>query len=212
MPSGSSRQEHRIKAGGDAADTAAGAGARELRLEGLDTNGKEITETVATAGASASAATTAAFVRLNRVRVSESGAYGTPAAGAHADDIVIEDTGGTTWATIDSTGFPRAASEIGMYTVPAGKIGFLKNITCSIDSTKLADFAFVVRFGADTLEAPFSPWHEQFQFLGLSGTYTEGDEMPRGPFPAHTDLGFCAKLSTGTSPVAVHFEVVLVDA
>jgi hypothetical protein len=42
----------RIKAGGDANDTAAGTGAREITLIGVDETGAEVTETLATAGAS----------------------------------------------------------------------------------------------------------------------------------------------------------------
>ena len=48
----------RVKAG-DANDTAAGTGAREVTLIGLDETGAEVTEAVATAGAAASATTTA---------------------------------------------------------------------------------------------------------------------------------------------------------
>ena len=57
-PQAGSATTLRVKAGGNANDTAAGSGARQITLVGLDATGNVITETLATAGASASAATT----------------------------------------------------------------------------------------------------------------------------------------------------------
>lgn len=103
----------RIKAGGNAADTAAGAGAREVTLIGLDASGNVVTEAIATNGISASSATTNSFIRLYRAYVSASGTYATAAAGSHTAAIVIENSaGGTDWLTIDATSFPLAQSEV----------------------------------------------------------------------------------------------------
>ena len=111
-PQAASATTLRIKSGGDSNDTAAGSGARQVTLEGLDENFEEVSETVATNGASASSATTATFTRLYRVYVSESGTYATLAAGSHVGDIVIENgSGGTDWATISATDFPQSQSE-----------------------------------------------------------------------------------------------------
>jgi hypothetical protein len=63
----------RIKAGGDAADTAAGAGAQEVTVQGIDSNFAETSEAIATAGAGASAVTTASFWRVHRAWVSAVG-------------------------------------------------------------------------------------------------------------------------------------------
>ena len=56
----------RIAAGGNAADDSAGAGAREIQVEGLDSNWDEATELITTNGASASTATSTSFIRVNR--------------------------------------------------------------------------------------------------------------------------------------------------
>ena len=59
-PQPGGEQRLRIRAGGNAADTATGSGARSVRLSGLDADGAEIVETIATAGAGASALSTGA--------------------------------------------------------------------------------------------------------------------------------------------------------
>jgi len=98
----------RIKAGGNAADTAAGAGARSIRLTGIHANGDEATEIIATAGASASVPTNAQLIRLYEAAVVNSGTYGTQAAGSHVGNITIENAAGTEdWAQIRLNGFPR---------------------------------------------------------------------------------------------------------
>ena len=63
----------RVKAGGNANDTAAGSGCREITIEGLDGSWAEASEAEATAGASASTATTTTFIRVFRAYCSSMG-------------------------------------------------------------------------------------------------------------------------------------------
>ncbi len=76
----------RIKAGGHGDDTANGIAAREITVVGIDTNLVEISETIATAGASASAFTSSSFWRVYRAFVSSVGTYG----GNNTGDIFVE--------------------------------------------------------------------------------------------------------------------------
>lgn len=88
----------RIKAGGSVNDTANGSGAREVTVIGVDGDGLEISEAIATNGASASAATTLEFFRIYRAYVSKSGTYltsGVGTQGTNQADIVVEDSGGS---------------------------------------------------------------------------------------------------------------------
>lgn len=206
----------RIKAGGHADDIANGDGAREVTLVGLDETGAEVTETLATAGASASAATSATFIRLYRAYVSKSGTYASQSAGAHVADITIENVaGGTNWATIDSTNFPKAQSEIAVYTVPAGKKAFLEHITVFSDSSKITDVLLFQRTGALQTAPPYDAMRLVLTFTTTGGNgivSVSSEPAPIGPFAAGTDVGFMAKVNTGTSQVSVDFEVVLVDA
>jgi hypothetical protein len=214
-PQSTSATALRIKAGGNANDTAAGSGARSIVLEGLDENFNAITETVATAGAAASSPTVATFTRLYRIKVGGSGTYSTSAAGSHSGQIVIENAaGGTDWGTIGATSFPKARSEIAAYTVPAGKTGYVKLRNVSVDSGKTIDLIFFSRANADQLAAPYSPMEAQSVVSGVSGGSIEefGEvDIPFGPYVGPTDIGFMAKVSAGTASVSVEFEIFVID-
>jgi hypothetical protein len=214
-PQAASATTLRIKSGGNANDTAAGSGAREITLQGLDENFEVVTETLATAGASASSATSATFTRLYRAYVSGSGTYGSAAAGSHSDDIVIENgAGGTDWATIDATDFPKSQTEIGAYSVAAGATGYVKLRNLSIDSGKTVDVIFFSRTNIDQTSAPYDAMRAQSVVSGVSGGSIEtfgSVDIPFGPYVGPTDIGFLAKVSTGTANVSVEFEIFIVS-
>lgn len=201
----------RVKAG-NANDTAAGTGAREITLIGLDETGAEVTETLATAGASASSATSATFIRLYRLYVSVSGTYATQSAGSHAADIVIENgAGGTDWATIDSTDFPKGQSEIGVFSVPLGKTAYIEAFNIQVDSNKPADVILFQRPDILQAAAPYSGMRILVQSIGLTGSFGITSTAPLGPLPALTDVGFMAKVGVGTGILTVDFEIYLED-
>lgn len=203
----------RIKAGGDANDTAAGSGAQEVTLEGLDETGALVTAAVATAGVSASSATTATLMRFFRGWVSASGTYATLAAGSHAADIVIEDSGGAgDWGTIELNGFPLSQTEIGLYPVPLGFEAQILSATVWSDSTKTTDLVLFQRQNILETAAPYTAMRI------LVDVHLEGGESdikprsPMGSFPALTDLGFMAKVDSGTASVSVDFDILLIAA
>ena len=122
----------RVKAG-NANDTAAGSGARAVMIEGRNALGEIVTETLATAGASAGANSTNSYIRIHRAFVSASGTYATATAstGSQSADIVIENAAGTEdWLTIESSGLTAGQSEIGAYMIPKGFDGFIINPNC----------------------------------------------------------------------------------
>lgn len=201
----------RVKSGGNANDTAAGSGAREVTLYGLDETGAEVEEAIATAGASASSATTTTFLRLFRVIVSASGTYATQSSGSHSADITIENSAGTEdWAVVSSSGFPRGQSEIGVYTIPLGKTGYVKSIHISGDSTKTYDWILFKREGILETSAPYKAMRQMISEVGISGEVDYHPETPLGPLPALTDVGFLAKVPSSTGNIEVDFEILLV--
>ena len=200
----------RVKVG-DVADTAAGAGAREVTLFGLDETGAEVTAVLATAGTSASSATSETFIRLYRAFVSASGTYGTTGAGSHVADIVIENgAGGTNWLTIDSTDFSRGQSEIAAYSVPLGKTAYVTYIHMSVSSKESADIFMCSREGILDAAAPYSAVRLQIQSTAVAGEAVIKPNTPLGPYPASTDILFLAK-GTAAAEVDVDFEIILVD-
>ena len=198
----------RVKAG-NANDTAAGTGAREITVQGLDETGALVTEALATAGGSASANTSATFIRLFRAWVSASGTYATSAAGSHAAAIVIEKAAGSEdWLTIDFTNFPKSQSEIGIYSVPLGSQAFISTIHISVDSSKSVDLLFFQRQGILDAAAPYEAMRMVMRFSGVSGEERFQPYSPLGPYPACTDIGFMAK-GASTPAVDVDFEILL---
>ncbi|MCK5607361.1 hypothetical protein KAR91_36090 [Candidatus Pacearchaeota archaeon] len=205
----------RIKAGGNANDTVAGSGARKVTLQGLDETGALITEEVSLAGASASAATTATFLRLFRFFVSESGAYGTfnPIGVSQAAAITIENAAGTEdWGIVDfETAWGRGQSEVGLYTVPLGKVAFVSTMDTSVDVTKVVDIVAFSRRGILDTVAPYQAIRTFAELSGVSGEESAAPSTPYGPFPALTDIGMVAKVTSGTAEMDVHLEILLID-
>ena len=200
----------RVKAGGNANDTAAGSGAREITLIGLDETGEEVAETLATAGASASAATSTTFIRLYRAYVSKSGTYATQSAGSHSAAITIENgSGGTDWATISATDFPRGQTEIGAYTVPMGCTAWINKCIVSVQSNKTADVLFFQRQGVLQTAAPYDSMRVVIELGGVEGEEIINPDIPFGPFPPGTDIGFMAKAATAAE-CDVDFEIILI--
>ena len=202
----------RIKAGGNAADTAAGTGARSVRLYGINALGDEVIEVIATAGASASAPTTNTFIRLYMVEVYESGTYGTQSAGSHVGNITIEDAAGTQdWAQIQLNGFPSGTSGIGSITVPRNHVGLVSAIQISVDQTKSTDLIILKREGVLQTAAPYKPIVKVQEFLGVSRSILIKFDVPLR-FPELTDIGLLAKVSNGTGAVSVDIEVLMLEA
>lgn len=201
----------RIKAG-DTDDTAAGSGAQEITVIGLDETGAEATEVLATAGTSASSTTSATFIRLFRAFVSKSGTYATISAGSHAADVVIENgAGGTDWATLHFADYPKAQTEIGIYSVATSKTAYLLNASAFTDTTKITELIFFMRGSILQTSAPYDGLRVLLDLTSNLG----GEEpfSPRSPISIHgpADLGFMAKVNTGSAEVDIDFEVLIVD-
>lgn len=210
-PQAASATALRVKSGGDANDTAAGSGAREVTLEGLDETGAYVSEAVATAGASASSATSATFIRLYRAKVTASGTYATATAGSHSDDVVIENSaGGTDWATISATGFPRGTTEIGAYSVASGVTAYVLHASAYTDSNKTTELLFFQRTGILEAAAPYSTMRVLADER-LEGGMSEITLRSPIPIQGPADIGFMAEVNTGTAEVDVDFELLLVN-
>lgn len=202
----------RVKAG-NASDTAAGTGARSVTIEGINASGNLVTDTLTTAGATASAVSSNSYIRLLRFWVASSGTYATTAAGSHVGDIVIENgAGGTDWGTIQASDFPRGQSEIAMYAVPNGKTAYLLSYSLVVDSTKTADFILLHRKSILDAAAPYDAGRTVLDFTGMNRNVARNFPAPVGPFPANTDIGWLAKVSSATSLIEARMELLVTDA
>jgi hypothetical protein len=198
----------RIKAGGNANDTAAGTGAREITIIGLNASGALINETIATAGASASASTQQTFMRLLSAYVSTSGTYASQTAGSHVGSIVIENAaGGTNWATIFDTTFPRSETQIAVYTVPVNRSAIITDMNISSDADKKANVILFQRTGILQTSAPYDGMRVVEEFTQVSGLHNVVFPTPLGPFPELTDIGFMARSTSTTIDMSISFNI-----
>jgi hypothetical protein len=194
----------RIQAGGNANDTAAGSGAREVTIEGLDQNWNEVSETLATNGALASASTTTTFIRVNRVEVSDCGTYG----GSNAGIIRIEDTAATV-GVLAHIPLGLGTTFQSIVAVPAGKTAYITKINTSVGESDSAD----VRLWAlndGSLATPCKIYESvKADFSGFQPekleTYLKFDEKQTIGFDSVRITG------SGSARVSVEFDYVLID-
>lgn len=193
----------RVKAG-DVADTAAGAGAREITVVGIDNNLNEVTEAIATAGTSASSATTALFWRVYRAYVSACGTYGASNTAA----VTIENSGGGT--DLIQIAAEEGQSQYGGYTVPTGKKAYLVSLLLTADAAKAADFKLMTRANFNNTSAPMSPVRLRNYWDGVLGTLRY---HPDGPvkYDALTDIWIESEGGGVNTEVSVDFELLIVD-
>lgn len=190
----------RIRAGGNANDTDAGLGAREVEIYGIDANGFEITDTVLTAGASASIPTTRSFIRILRARVSKSGRYATQSIASHYGDIVIESTTGVLWARIPLNGFGESVSRIGAFTVPVDYEAFLIGVRVNASAGKTVDAVVFKRENILETVAPYSPMEVVTSLFNVTGFEDLGYDAPIY-LPPMTDVGIMAVIDVQTARV-----------
>lgn len=198
----------RIKSGGNANDTAAGSGARAITLVGLNAQGEEISESIATAGASASEPTQQSFIRLFRAFVLLSGTYATQTASSHAGSIVIENAAGTeNWATIQDTDIGRAQTQIAAYSVPIGRSALISSISISSDADKKANLVLFQRQAILQTVAPYESMRLVEEFPQVSGLHQINYDTPIGPFSGLTDIGFLARSTSTSIDMSISFEI-----
>ena len=196
----------------DANDTSAGTGARTVTVQGLGSDWTETSETVTMNGTSAVALSTS-FTRVFRMFVAGSGTYASSAASSHAGTITLRASGGgDTWAAIGLIGgIGVGQTEIGAYTVPAGKRAIVLGRKITVETNKSVNVEFFRREGVDTVSAPYSPMRILEVNRGLTGDLEGTYSVTLGPFTGPCDIGFFAAATTGTASVEVSFSLLLED-
>ena len=200
----------RIKVGGNAADDAAasplGAGAWEVTVQGIDgVTGLEVSEAIATAGASASIATTATFLRVYRAWVSSAGTY----TGNNTAAIVIEDGAGANDMITILAG--EGQSQFCSWTVPAGKTAMLTSVMVQADAAKAADFRLFTRENANDVTVPFSPKRLRYFWDGVLGNSMLKPVTPILSASAFTDIWIEARGGGAGTEVSADMELIVYD-
>ncbi len=194
-----------VAAGGNVNDTAAGSGARTVVFDGLDADFAEISEEITLAGASASAATTQAFLRMFRAYVGTPGTYG----GVNAGDIAIETSGGIVLANMPAE---KAETQLGWYTVPAGYTAYIQRLDWFIPDNALIVCQMKVRESADiTSGSNMRSFRTRFVAnLARPGLPVEMEETPI-IVPEKSDILCTGEASSGNHEVSVQMSIILVQ-
>ena len=195
----------RVKAGGNAADNARGSGARAVMIEGLDQNWTEASEVVTLAGSRASAPTQTRFIRVYRTYVTDVGTY----CGNNIGNINIEST--TSLGTLCRIAAGIGQSQMAIYTIPAGKTGYLKRLHLVTENSANGNFRIWQRKNADDVTAPFSGKRLVFATDNLNRLF-QVEYKHYISFPAKTDIWVSGSARGGNkSKMAASFDLILVD-
>lgn len=191
----------RIKAGGNAADTAAGIGARGLILSQIGADGKFLTQTLATAGAAASAWAPLASLRNWRTQVGPVGEF----HGTNVGAIVLEDE------NLNVVGYIEAGegqSQTSAFTVPVDHVALLHLPAASTDGNKNVNIHW--RCVDEALLNLTSGFTAQRLMRHLPGL--QGESAPDGGpvwVAAGTDIWATAAALAATSGVSVRYGIEL---
>lgn len=195
----------RIKAGGDAADVAGGAGAREIIVQGLDDSFNVAEEAIATNGINVSAATATSFWRVHRAFVSAVGTYGA----ANTAAVTVENSGGGT--DVIQIGTEEGQTQFGGWTVPIDKTAYLLSLHMHVDSKKIANIRMFTREDIGDVVAPMKSKRLGLFFDGVVGNVTYRAQGPEMAIPEKTDIWLEAFGDGATAEVACDFELLVVD-
>jgi len=185
-------------------DSAAGTGARTVEVQGLNSSYEVVTETLTVGGASG----TVEFLRVFRARVITAGTDGVNAGNV---SVTSDDTS-TVLAKIgvDGTGSNaagRGQTFMALYTIPAGKTGYLTQWTVGSGKQNTDAVAFILSRDATVTDAAFN----SKDIITVSATtYSKNYTIPL-QFTEKTDIEVRAYSGTNNSLVSSTFNLILYD-
>jgi|DEB0MinimDraft_10_1074344.scaffolds.fasta_scaffold28171_1 hypothetical protein len=162
-------------------------------IEGLDSDYAPATDTLTISGSTATGTTT--FKRVFR-------AYVTDGSSSNTSQIRMS-RGATEVARIN---IGKSQTLMAVYTIPAGKTGYLMQGTSSIQyGADATGDMFVRYFGQDTFRVGHS-----FEVSGAGGYYNFSFGFPI-PVPQKSDIDVRASMRTNNARLTASFDLLLVD-
>ena len=186
-------------------DTAAGTGARTVRVEGLDAAYALVSETASMNGQTGVTLTNQ-YLRVNRITVLTAGSCGTSAGSIYVGTGTV--TTGVPAVILNRTGSSSNESESAFYTVPDGYSAYITRWTMSsANAGPTADIAtrFVLRV------RPFGGvfGYKAVYNLPGNGIYECEAAFPL-PLPEKTDLEIMSLTSADSAYVSTQLQIVLI--
>lgn len=187
-------------------DIAAGTGAQQITIIGLDSSWNELTATIEMNGTSATSATASTFFRVNRCFVSRVGTY----HGANLGQITVRVSGaGSSWLIVP-TG--QGQTKHCVFTVPLGKTLYLYDVHLHPESSKSVAFNLWSYRNAQDVSAPYASATRTANKYPFTTTPVDYDYR-HAPlvFTETTDIWMTAQTSTGTGSGTAEFTYALKD-
>lgn len=189
----------------ESGDTASsGTGARSIELQGLDVDYNIITETISTGGTGGGAPSSQQFLRIFRALVKTAGSSGT-----NEGDILVK-AGPTTVISIGTHGTGAnkegfGQSQTSVYTVPAGKTGYLTqwSVGSSVYNSGIQAFLML----SETNGGPIM----RVKDIMFLNNYSIKDYKVPLEIPEKADVEVRAYDSATGTPVSTTYNIILVD-
>lgn len=199
----------RIRAGGDALDTADGLGARSVIVIGLDVNGNFIFEVIDTAGVNASLPTVQTFFRVNFFRVADTGTYAGVNFTSHVGPITLETTAGAAVSVLTTAdNFSRGNGGQAHYSTSKSLESYITYVAITPEGNKAIDVILMSRPSILDEEAPFSPMLTGSEWRGLEVPLVIPLSEPAGAIAPLTDVVFFARVPTGSATISVNYDII----
>ena len=179
-------------------DTSGGTGARTVEIQGLDSNWDLLTETITMNGLTP-VVTTGSFLRVFRARVVTAGSLKSNAA------QITMSSGGTALAYITYDTIGMGQTLMAVYTIPAGKTGYIININASSAKDNEHRFRLMTRDNAVTDAA----WNVK-EYLSARGGFNDWRKYAINKVTEKTDLDLQA-IASAASSASGGFELILID-
>jgi hypothetical protein len=186
----------------DANDTAAGSGARSIIIFGLDATFNEISETIATNGATTGDSVNS-YLRIYRAYVVDCGTYG----GSNAGIMTVQATG------VGGTVFVTIAAGLGQtqgthFCTSYNKSFYLIDVHITVSALKSCDLQLVQRQEADDVTAPYRAVRVVNTYDGVAGGIDFTLETAQ-VFPPKTDIWFTGNAGAGGASVSIEYAGIL---
>lgn len=186
---------------GHADDTAAGSGARSIKIWGLDDAWALQDDTISLSGTTP-VPFTKTFRRMFKAEVLTAGTFCDYNARNNHGEITIRGaSAGPTWGKIlvESATRGYGRSHIGAYTIPAGYNGYILPHIAQIMSSGGGSTGILVNPTPGTIAAPFVPMNMVQLTRGhISGPYRS--TRPIGPLVGPCDIVWIGIAASGTTP------------
>lgn len=198
----------------DVNDAPGGIGGLKVIVTGIGSRWVEVSEIVTLNGLNP-VALDVPFYRVHTIRIVESGSYADAITASHVGTITVRcQNTGLIWGTIvPENGLGLGTTEIGVYTIPIGKVAYLLSKDVFIETNKPATIALFERQNADDIIAPYTGIlrANEIQRNVLDGFNIKPPALGTkltGP----CDIGFMGRVSLTTAGVSVSFQLLEMDA